>query len=234
MIVQSQAKIFLGDEHGLVETNSFRNRTLFSYGNNYNEHREPFEGFYLLNDYTLDAGASVQVSFSEDSFVLLLPVVGAVQYSNGKQKQQFVMAGQSMMLEKNEGDSIELRNIFEEELVNVLVLAFKAEADQLPSGFVYDYDVNEKPNDLVRAVSKRYELPATLSVGKFSGRAETVYNTEQPVANVFVFVLEGAFEVEGRLLHARDGLALSQTSSVEMEALSNDALIIVVEMESKL
>ncbi|HLO38529.1 MAG TPA: hypothetical protein VK173_08565, partial [Lacibacter sp.] len=103
---------------------------------------------------------------------------------------------------------------------------------QLPSGFRYDYDVNKKCGDVVRAVSKRYELPAILSVGKFSGRAETVYYTERSSANVFVFVLEGAFEVEGRLLHARDGLALWQATSVEMEALSNDALVMVVEMET--
>lgn len=234
MIVQTQAKIFLADEHGLVETTSFRNRSLFNYDSQYNLHREQFEGFYLLNDYTLVAGARLQINFSEDSFVLLLPVVGAVQYGNGKQKEQLVMAGQSMMLEKKAGDGIELVNVFEEELANVLVLAFKAGDDQLPSGFIYDYDVNEKPGDVVRAVSKRYELPATLSVGKFSGRDETIYNTEQLLANVFVFVLEGAFEVEGRLLHPRDGLALWQTSSVEMEALSNDALIMVVEMKTAL
>ena len=95
MIVQAEAKIFLGEEHGLVETTSFRNRSLFNYDNQYSDHREPFEHFYLLNDYTLDAGARAQVNFSKDSFVLLLPVVGAVQYGNGKQKEQLVMAGQS-------------------------------------------------------------------------------------------------------------------------------------------
>ncbi len=229
MIVQSQAKMFLGDEHGLIETTCFRNRTLFNYESQYSQHREPFERFYLLNDYTLDGGASVQVHFSEDAFVLLLPVVGAVQYCNEKQKEQVVIAGQSMMLVKKAGESIKLVNVFEEELVNVLVLAFKTSDDQLPSGFIYSYDVNEKPGGLVRAVSKRYELPAILSVGKFSGRAETIYHSDQPSANVFVFVLEGAFEVEGRLLHARDGLALWQSTAVEMEALSNDALIVVLE-----
>lgn len=234
MIEQSQAKIFLGDEHGLIETTSFRNRTLFNYESQYSQYREPFERFYLLNDYTLDGGASVQVHFSEDAFVLLLPVVGAVQYCNEKQKEQVVVAGQSMMLVKKAGENIELVNVFEEELVNVVVLAFKTSDDQLPSGFIYSYDVNERPGGLVRAVSKQYGLPAKISVGKFSGRAETVCHSKQSSANIFVFVLEGAFEVEGRLLHARDGLALWQTTAVEMEALSNDALVMLVEMATAL
>jgi redox-sensitive bicupin YhaK (pirin superfamily) len=48
-------------------------------------------------------------------------------------------------------------------------------------------------------------------------------------AGLFVFVIEGAFEVEGRLLHERDSLALWETGKAEMEALSNDAIILVIE-----
>lgn len=46
-------------------------------------------------------------------------------------------------------------------------------------------------------------------------------------------MLEGAFEVQGTLLHARDGLALWETDEVEMEALSNDAIILLVELPLK-
>ncbi|WP_165699302.1 pirin family protein [Hymenobacter jejuensis] len=46
----------------------------------------------------------------------------------------------------------------------------------------------------------------------------------------FAFVVAGAFEVEGRLLHERDGLALWDVQEVELEALSNDALVLVLEL----
>ena len=49
-------------------------------------------------------------------------------------------------------------------------------------------------------------------------------------AGAFVFVIEGAFEVQGTLLHERDGLALWKTEEVEMEALSNEAIILVIEL----
>jgi len=39
--------------------------------------------------------------------------------------------------------------------------------------------------------------------------------------------------VEGRLLHERDGLPLLDTSEIEMEALSNDAIILVIETNTK-
>jgi redox-sensitive bicupin YhaK (pirin superfamily) len=45
-----------------------------------------------------------------------------------------------------------------------------------------------------------------------------------------VYVIEGAFEVQYRLLHARDGLALWEAERVEWEALSNDAILLVLEV----
>jgi hypothetical protein len=44
-----------------------------------------------------------------------------------------------------------------------------------------------------------------------------------------IFVLNGAFEAKGCLLHERDGLALWDTNEIEMEALSNDAMMLVIE-----
>ena len=46
---------------------------------------------------------------------------------------------------------------------------------------------------------------------------------------VFVFVIDGAFEVSNRLLQARDGLAITKASQVEFESLSNEAIIMFIE-----
>lgn len=55
------------------------------------------------------------------------------------------------------------------------------------------------------------------------------YSRKGVDTGIFVFVLQGAFETEGRLLHERDGLALWDVDKIEMEALSNDALVCLVE-----
>lgn len=49
--------------------------------------------------------------------------------------------------------------------------------------------------------------------------------------SLFVFVIQGVFEVQGRLLHARDGLGLwDEENEVELEALSNDAIVLLTEL----
>lgn len=49
--------------------------------------------------------------------------------------------------------------------------------------------------------------------------------------SLFVFIIQGVFEVQGRLLHARDGLGLwNEANEIELEALSNDAIILLIEL----
>ena len=71
-------------------------------------------------------------------------------------------------------------------------------------------------------------MPSFISIGKFSGRGETIYKSSSGKC-CFLFVIAGAFEAEGRLLHERDGLALFDTNEIEMEALSNDAMMLLIE-----
>jgi hypothetical protein len=47
---------------------------------------------------------------------------------------------------------------------------------------------------------------------------------------VFVYVIEGAVEFQNRLLEQRDGLALYSVTTSEFEALSNDAILLVLEV----
>jgi quercetin 2,3-dioxygenase len=90
-------------------------------------------------------------------------------------------------------------------------------------------------NSLVRLSASHFEgekLPFQLSIGKFSGRGDTTYTLNEKGAGLFLFVIEGAFEADGRLLHPRDGLALWDTEKVEIEALSNDAIIVAIETKA--
>lgn len=45
-----------------------------------------------------------------------------------------------------------------------------------------------------------------------------------------MFVLQGVFEVASRLLHAKDGLALRGFEEAAFEALSNEAILLLIEV----
>lgn len=222
-----QAKMFLADDRGLHQTAKFQSRQTFNFGSYQHEHKKPFGNIYVLNDDVLDAGCSVRMSIEERSWVVLLPVIGAIAYKDSLQRENLIAAGQVQVLLMNKGDDIEIANPFAEELVNFLQVWVKAEDDVAnETVFPFTYDVNANINSLL-AIHKASSF--IISIGKFEGRGETIYHTQNESAPVFLFVLEGVFEAEGRLLHARDGLALQNISTIEMEALSNDAIIFMIE-----
>lgn len=232
-MVQSKAKIFLADERGVNETAWFRSFNTFNFGRYQNEHKTPFGNIYVLNDDTLDGNRSLKMLAEEESFVILLPIIGAIEYCSDEGAKNLLAAGQVQVLSVIKGETIELRNPFKTELVNFLQVWIRKNT-QLPTPYasISTYDVNEFMNCLLQIFPSRIwetEFPFSVHIGKFLGRGETTFLPAKNKSAVFVFVLEGAFEVEGRLLHNRDGLALWDTEEIEVEALSNDAILLVIE-----
>jgi hypothetical protein len=62
------------------------------------------------------------------------------------------------------------------------------------------------------------------------GRQEDIYHLKNPDHGLFVIFIEGAFEVQNRLMEARDGLSLQNPGKLEFESLSNDAIILIIEV----
>ena len=233
MIRQSKGKMFLADERGLNETEWFRSWNTFNFGKYFNEHKDPFGNLYVVNDDTLDGGRSLRMIIEEHSYVILVPVAGAIAYKDNLGNQNLIAAGQIQVLDLAKEAMIEITNPFKEGLVNFLQLWIRADkVKETATSNLLSYDVNKYLDSLIKIFpenSSSSSLPFTVSIGKFSGRAETTYKLTSENSGLFVFVIEGAFELEGRLLHARDGLALWGIEEMELEALSNDAIILIIE-----
>ena len=234
MIVQSTAKMFLADERGLNETAWFRSWNTFNFGKYQQEHKQPFGNVYIFNDDTLDSGQSLSMLIEEYSYVILLPVVGAIAYKDSSGNESMIAAGQIQLFTLDKGVKIQVTNPFKEELVNFLQIWIKVDKEnELLDSCLSTFDVNKFQNCLNKISPQslgQSNLPFIISIGKFAGRGETTYQLKNSNSGFFVFVIEGAFEVEGRLLHARDGMALTNTEYAEAEALSNDAILLTIEM----
>jgi quercetin 2,3-dioxygenase len=232
MVQQSQGKIFLADERGCDENQSFRSLHLFNFGNFFNAHKVPFGNIDVINDDTLAPGKSMNLQIENNAYVILIPVIGAVRFNDSRGNENLLAAGQWQLIKMVAGEKIEIHNPFKDALVNFLQVWVKGDERLLLSlPLSFTYDVNSKINGLVSLSPSHFEaLSFKLSIGKFNGRADTTYVMNKHAA-VFLFVIEGAFEADGRLLHPRDGLALWGTEQIEMEALSNDAIILVIETQ---
>ena len=232
MVHQSHGKIFLASERGHTETEVFRSYNTFKFGNYQNENKIPFASLYLLNDDTLAGGQSLKLFIEEDSEILLLPFVGAIRYKDSLGNSSLIQAGQVQMTFLKKGATFEIANPYEKQLVNFFQFWFKSSvASSINRIIPFEIDKNKSSLfELPLHVQNTSPKSLKFSLGKFMGREEVVYKSLDKKRSAFVFVLQGAFEVQYRLLEARDGLALWNTEEIEIEALSNEAIIMLIEM----
>jgi hypothetical protein len=231
MVPQSKAKMYLAEERGCCETDWFRSYSTFNFGAYQHEHKTAAGHLYLLNDDTLAPQRSLSLTVEEPAEILLLPVVGAVTASLNGAEPDVWEAGSCVRLHAGAGDVLLISNPYEKELVNYVQLWMKRPAGvsgaEVQTGEAFD--LPGRPDRLIPL------LPGTEGtikyfIGKFKGRSEWMHTVCAPGNALFFYVLQGAFEVQYRLLHARDGLWLWNMQQAELEALSNDAIILVAEM----
>lgn len=221
------SKIFLSTERGFNETPWMQSYNTFNFGDYQQEHKKPIGDVVVFNDDILAPGRSLSMITERAYTIFLLPVLGAVEYVDSTGAAHLAAAGQTVCIHAAAGLQYTIKNPFAEVPVNFIQIWINDNHNQHNSG-VYTYsDVNSRLNELLPAANN--DNIAGIYIGKFSGRGDTTFTTSQPGNTLFAFVLAGAFEVEGCLLHDRDGLAMLQKTSAEMEALSNDALILLVE-----
>ena len=226
MLTDVQGQLYLADQRGIAETDGFRSFHTFNFGPYQAEGRAPFGRLCVVNDDTLAAGRQLTMQVDEAMFVLILPLVGGVEVSSPVADTSYAVAGEALVLSLPAHSSYSITNPYDTELINYLHIWLTARpAERFSPGIsVIAFDL---------AVSKQLFLVGgtdmRVFVGQYGGRQEDSLRASDPEKGLFAFVVEGAFEVQNRLLHARDSMALRGTGEIEFEALSNNALILFID-----
>lgn len=231
MVQQNKGKIFLAEERGHNEMEWFRSYNTFNFGQYQRDHKTPFGPLYVLNDDTLAGGKSITITIEADSEIVLIPVVGAITYKDSLGNTNIIEAGECHVFTTPKNTTIQIGNPYDNELVNFLQLWFYKTCAEPGTPRLIPFDIVNYKNQLVPIPVT--DTPFKYGIGKYAGREESVYRLSNAGNGLFAFVIQGAFEVQYRLLHPRDGLALWEADAIELEALSNDAIIFVVEMPLK-
>lgn len=92
-------------------------------------------------------------------------------------------------------------------------------------------------NSLILGLTDKNQLIPLFEIAKafgfieiYEARKEGFYSLKNNSNSVFVFVINDAFEIENWLLESKEGLSLFGINSLEWEALSKNALLIVLEI----
>ncbi|GAB3935494.1 pirin family protein [Mucilaginibacter myungsuensis] len=220
----SPGQIHLADQRGVTEQGGLTRWSTLNYGDYQEAERKPFGKLLTLNDELFAPSHSQTYQPKQNSFVVIVPITGEVGINGdaidvGQVYQRYIEA---------RGD-IKLSNPYTDEQINFLYLEFQADGSVDRSAQILEFDLDGKQNQLV-PITIDDDLPFSMHIGMFDGRADAIYQLKNTGGLFYAFVIAGAFELQGRLMHQRDGLALWDLTEADMEALSNNAVVLVIGM----
>lgn len=228
--MEHSGKIFLSEQRGCIEGPLFKRNCSFNFDTFFSAHKMPLESLYVFNEEILGGTAELELEVKKPSYVILMPVTGDLEYTDIENGKISIGVGEVFICRASAAHHFRIGNPYEQETINLIQIWIEVAEVPGPSNMLLHFDPGSSVNQLVEISSAATgPLPFRLSIGQFDGREETIYKKAQNSSRLFCYVLAGAFEVEGRLLHAQDGLGLWDVEQVELEALSNDALILTIE-----
>ncbi|MDR6465596.1 hypothetical protein [Chryseobacterium sediminis] len=175
-----------------------------------------------LKEVVLDIEGEVRFNFDDERILLILPLYGQIIISDFYEP---VSAGMSLTLNTPSGKDIVIKNLVHHDRSDFLIFEFKK--DEYTQQFSKnELDFTLKNN--IFQISKTVQHPNF--IGLYNGRAEGYYALKESNKSIFGMVINGAFEFQNRLIENRDAILLWDLEELEFEALSENALILFMEI----
>lgn len=211
MITQTEGRIILSDMQPHTQTPTFHKTHIWEKGETQNYELEYVEKVLLLPNCTFSLPVSSVHS------ILIIPYIGDLYVENTRIGQKCIEEHQTFSLQANLYS--EILNPYQDEMVTFFIAK-------------YSNVLAEELNDISIQVSKNELLPIPASswIGQFDGRQKGEVSLSNNHKDILVYVVDGAFEVQDRLLHSEDALLLNSVDVVDFEALSNQAILLIFEL----
>lgn len=180
-----------------------------------------------VQDIQLVAQKSWTLETQANHIYFLLPLVGGIELQENSKDSFFVLNGQLFQYQNGQAGTLTFINPYDQNDLRFLLLSIKQEELGLPVNHTINLPIGQQKNQLLTITANQVKL----GFGQYDGRAETTYHAPQS-ALLLGYAVQGAFEFENRLLESGDGVSLWNTTEIEWEALSNNALLMFVELSS--
>lgn len=230
MLTQTDAQIYLESLRGQFQTDGFRSFRTFNFEEYRAADRRGVGTLEVLNDETLMPECSYELRVDAFCQVIFLPMAGAIEFEEKGREPKFVNSGEVLFLLASPDRNYTITNPYPDEAVNYLQIRVNdgqfLSTPMALSGITSQFDLGE--TNVLFPVRGYNGSSAHLFIGKYDGRAEGIFTSWNAGHRAFIFVIEGAFEVQDRLLEKRDGLSLGSAGSIAFEALSNGAILLVI------
>lgn len=212
MPVQPSSRIFVSGLAVWIRKNACTTREI---------HIGENSGLRTVTETVIDENGTFHFTCLPESSFVLLVLYGEILIGSSGQK---LSSGQFFTLKTGKIKELTLKNNLREEKADVLILEMITTGAEESSAAG---EITFPERNILLPLCSPAGYPGF--IGLYDGRKEGVYTVSQKNRSVFGMVINGAFELQNRLLETRDALLMAEAETIEFEALSENALLILLE-----
>jgi hypothetical protein len=227
MITQSPAQIYLQTLRAETINEGFRTYDTL-------KGRGSIGNVISFSEVILEAGQCIEIKTDELTEIILLPIIGGLELISAGNDSVFLSIGETFRFFEFPESDFKIANPYPTETIRFLQIHIRPDlsADDRNNMFdglpIHHFSVGEL-NTLLPAFTNSSRSVSAV-IGQYNGREEGVYALKNPKKIVFAYIINGAFEVQNRLLEKGDALSLWELEEVEFEALSDGAVVLLMEI----
>ena len=207
----------------------------FSFANYHNPERMNFGALRVLNDDTIAAGMGFGTHPHENMEIITIPLEGDLEHKDSMGNIGVINEGEIQVMSAGTGVHHSEYNKNADQAVKVLQLwVFPKKQNVTPRYDQMSVRDLKKPNDFYQVLSPNSEdagmwvhQDTWFHLGEFDVEKSLDYTLKKPGNGVYVFVIEGSFNVEGENLKKRDAIGIWDTETINFTAQSESKVLLV-------